>query len=176
MYITFSNDSFQYVYEKYNLILKEHEKTSLYEITAYQLQLTPVMRCCCRLWCYWRPCRCIVHYWLVRELLSQTLDHLLPLNCCRTSYIDYEDERLQNTWKSHWTPSLPFLGQQLPCSMDHLKDAIYIENDSHEHRFSGRVTNISVLLTGDHQVIGRASHVADRVTCFTLIISIIIEI
>lgn len=35
---------------------------------------------------------------------------------------------------------------------------------------------ISVLLTVDHQVIGRASHVADSVTCFTLIMSVIIEI
>lgn len=39
----------------------------------------------------------------------------------------------------------------------------------------GNVTNISVLLTVDHQVIGLAGHVADSVTCYTLIMSVIIE-
>lgn len=134
------------------------------------------MHICWCLWRYWRPCRCRVHYCLMRELLSHTLDHLPRLNCCRTRYIGYEDVSLHYIWKSHWTPSLQCLGQELSCSTDHLKDDIYIENYSHEHRFNGCVTNISVLLTVDHHVIGRASHVADSVTCFTLIMSVMIEI
>lgn len=47
---------------------------------------------------------------------------------------------------------------------------IPMNNDS-----NGHVTNISVLLTADDQVIGLTGRVADSVTCFTLIMSVIIE-